>query len=240
MLTKDHILAVVGKVWWENNNVMMDFLHKHMSRAGARIFAREHCVFAAHFPQWFGNIIGNCPHLAVRRYMIGNMHVEEVNDPTIEDGHYESMVKFAIGLGFSRDEVLNYEPSISMQMALAYWDHVSRTKPWIEAFGAIGGLELQNHAGLAARYGEKPLVMAEYWRPLALDEKYLTHWKAAEAADPHEGGHSDETLRILCEYAKTPEQEKGVLETLTQSLSVFRYQYEQIGKAAIEVSRKPA
>ena len=68
----------------------------------------------------------------------------------------------------------------------------------------------------------------------------MTHWLAAEAADPNEGGHGEETIRILCEYTKTPEQERAVLATLRQSLSVFRYQYEQIGKAAIEVSLQAA
>ena len=105
MLTRDQILHIVGESWWENNNILMDFIHHHLNREGAKIFTKEHCAFA-------------------------------------------------------------------------------------------------------------------------------------EAADPDEGGHGEETIRILCEYAKTVEQERAVLATLRQSLSVFRYQYDQIGKAAIGVSKK--
>ena len=240
MLTRNQILDIVGKTWWEGNNILIDFIHHHLSREGAKVFTKEHCAFAARFPQWFGNIIGNCPHLEVRRYLVQNMSVEEVSDPTIDEGHYESLVKFGMALGLTREEILNYEPMISMQMALSYWDHTSRTKPWVEALAAIGGLELVNHAKLAARYGEKPVVCVELWAPLNLPREAMTHWIAAEAADPHEGGHGEETIRILCEYTKTLEQEHAVLAALKQSLSVFRYQYDQIGKAAIEVSKKPS
>ena len=240
MLTRNQILGIVGETWWEGDNILMDFIHHHLSREGAKIFTKEHCAFAARFPQWFGNIVGNCPHLEVRRYLIQNMSVEEVSDPTIDEGHYESLVKFGIGLGLTREEVLNYEPTISTQMALSYWDLMSRTKPWVEAFAAIGGLELVNHAEVAARYGEKPVVSVELWAPLNLPREAMTHWIAAEAADPDEGGHGEETMRILCAYAKTAEQERAVLTTLKQGLSVFRYQYDQIGKAAIEASLKAA
>ena len=61
MLTRDQILRIVGKTWWENDNVLMDFIHNHLSREGAKIFTKEHCAFAAHFPQWFGNVITPVP-----------------------------------------------------------------------------------------------------------------------------------------------------------------------------------
>jgi len=238
MLTKDTILPEVGKIWWENNNVMMDFIHHHLSREGAAIFTVEHCAFAEHFPRWFGNIVGNCSVFEARKYMIENMSVEEVRDPMINEGHHESLVKFGVALGLKKDAILKHEPMIPMQMALHYWDNISRTKPWIEAFAGIGGLELNLHRDLAKRYGEKPLVSVELWEPLDLPREALTHWVAADAADPDEAGHGEETLKILCQYAKTPEQQANVLATLKQSLSVFRYVYDQIGRAAIDATSK--
>ena len=238
MLTKQKILDVVGKVWWENDNILMDFLRNHLTPAAAAIYTLEHCAFAARFPQYFGNVIGNCPELGVRRYMIQNMAVEEVNDPTIDDGHYESLVKFGIALGLTREEIINYEPSLTMQMALNYWDNISRTRPWIEGFAGIGGLELNGHMETAKRYGQIPVQCVESWAPLNLPDSAMTHWVAAEAADPHETGHGGATITILCKYAKTEEQERAVLATLGQSLGIFRYQYDRIGEAAIAASKK--
>ena len=238
MLTKEELLDVVGKSWWEGRNLLIEFVKKHLSVEGARIFALEHCAFAAHFPQWFGNIIANCPFIEARRYMIENMYVEEVRDPTIAEGHYESLVKFGLGLGLKREEIIHYQPSISMRMALHYWDNVSRTKPWLEGFAAIGGLEVSNHAELAARYRQIPLVSKKIWQPLGLPDEALTHWQAAEVADPHEGGHGEETLRILIQYARSKEEEARVKSSLGESVSVFRFQYDQIGKAAIEAGQR--
>jgi len=234
MLTKEMILQTVGESWWEGDNKVMDFIRNHLTVEGARIFTKEHCAFAAHFPQYFGNIIGNCPDLSARQYMIGNMAIEEVNDPTIDDGHYESLVKFGVGLGLTRDEIIDYEPTITMQMALNYWDNISRTKPWLEGFAAVGGLEIDGHMELASRYNQLPIQCAEVWAPLNLPDWAMTHWVAAEAADPNEGGHGEETLRILIEYAQSEEEEARVLATMRQSLRVFRYTYDEIGRLAMQ------
>ena len=80
-----------------------------MTREGARVYALEHCVFAANFPRWLTNITGNCPILEVRQYLIQNAFVEEVRDPTITTGHYESLVDFAVALGLDRDYIYNYQ-----------------------------------------------------------------------------------------------------------------------------------
>ena len=81
-----------------------------------------------------------------------------------------------------------------MRMGIHYWDNISRTRPWLEGFAAVGSLELTNHGELASRYGEIALNSRRKWEPLGLDSKYLVHWEAADAADPGESGHADETV----------------------------------------------
>ncbi|HEX9879796.1 MAG TPA: iron-containing redox enzyme family protein [Candidatus Binatia bacterium] len=232
MVQRKDILDAVASSWWEKSPRMMEFVNHHLSPEGARIFAPEHTFFAAHFPRWFANVIGNCPVLEVRRYIIGNIYVEEVDDPTIGDTHYGSMVKFGEGLGLSREAILSYVPSIPMRMGVHYWDNVSRTRPWLEGFAAVGALELTNHGALAARYGQKPLNSRRNWAPLGLDRKWLAHWEAADAADPDQGGHAEETIRIIVENV-TGENEKKVLSAVTESIEVFRYVYDTIGDRAI-------
>lgn len=233
MITKNDVLNAVADAWWEQNPKIVDFVNHHLSREGARIFTPEHTFFAAHFPRWFGSVIANCPVLEVRSYMIGNIYVEEVDDPTIHDTHHGSMVTFGEGLGMSREEVLNHVPSIPMRMGVHYWDNMGRTQPWLLGFAAIGSLELTNHGELAARYREIPLDARKKWEPLGLDPKYLVHWEAADAADPGEGGHADETVRILAKYAGTDEEGQKVLEVVRESISVFRFIYDNIAERAI-------
>jgi len=238
MLQRKDILNAVADSWWEKSPRMMEFVNHHLNREGAKIFAPEHTFFAAHFPRWFGNVIANCPHLDVRRYIIGNIYVEEVHDPTIDDTHYGSMVKFGEGLGLTRDEILNYVPSIPMKMGVHYWDNVSRTRPWLEGFAAVGGLELTNYGELATKYGQKPLNSRKIWEPLGLSKKWLTHWEAADVADQDEGGHAEETIRIIVEHVRNENEGEAALAAVTESINVFRYIYDFIGDKAIAAGKK--
>ena len=234
---QEEILGLVGRVMWEKPHALTEFYLNHMSRAGAGVYALEHSVFADLFPRWFGNIVGSCPHLDARQYMIENMYVEEVRDPTIDAGHYESLVDFAVALGYDRDFVYSYKGAVYTQMATAYWDWASRTKPWLEAFAAVGGLEVGKSPEIAARYGMSRLVGRGRWTSLDLPGKALTHWEAADEADLPEGGHSDETVNILVRYADTEEKQNAVLESLEQSMQVHRFRSDLIGQDAIKASK---
>jgi pyrroloquinoline quinone (PQQ) biosynthesis protein C len=86
-----------SEIWWKKKPAIIDYMRGEPTKTGALMFALEHSYFAAHFPRWFGNMVANCPVLNVRQYFIENMFVEEVRDPTIQEGHYESMVSFAVG-----------------------------------------------------------------------------------------------------------------------------------------------
>lgn len=232
---QEAMIDVLGRTFFQNPPAYFDFLRHHMTHEGARVFALEHCVFADHFPRWFGNMVGNCPVIEVRQYMIQNMYVEEVNDPTIEAGHYESLVDFAVALGFDRDFVHNYKGRDHTRLAVTYWDSASR-KPWLEAFAAIGGLEVSNNAEIAARFGMTPLNSRKWFEPLGLTGKALDHWEAGEAADTHEEGHGAETLRIIARYADTEEKQAAVLASMQESFEVMRFHWDLLGRAAIAAS----
>jgi len=238
MIIKEDVFNAIADAWWERKPKIVEFVNKHLTVEGARIFTPEHTYFADHFPRWFGNVIGNCPVIEPRAYMIGNMYVEEVDDPTIHDTHHGSMVTFGEGLGMTREQVLHHVPSIPMRMGIHYWDNISRTRPWLEGFAAVGSLELTNHGELASRYGEIALNSRKKWEPLGLDSKYLVHWEAADAADPGEGGHADETVRIIVKYAKTDEECRRVLEGVRESINVFRFIYDHIAERAIAAGKK--
>lgn len=233
----DELIHVeVGKLWWEEPAAIIKYIQGNPSLNGMRVFSLEHCYFAERFPRWFGNIVSNCPHLAARQYMIENMFVEEVKDPAIEAGHYESMVDFAVATGAKREDVYEYVPSVTQIMATHYWDNISRTRPWLEAFAGVGGLEFTNSAKLAARYKQTPLNSREnflnFSKKQDLDETEMAHWEAATEADTGEEGHGQQTVNILIKYADTAEIQQRVLTSMLESIGVFKFQYNLIGKMA--------
>lgn len=232
----------VGKLWWEDHASIITYIQGEPTANGMRAFSLEHCYFAERFPRWFGNIVSNCPILKARQYMIENMFVEEVKDPSIEAGHYESMVDFAVATGAKRQDVYDYKPSITQIMATHYWDDISRTKPWLEAFAGVGGLEFTNSAKLADRYNQTPLNSRENFHKFAGKSKMtatdMAHWEAATEADTGEDGHGQQTINILTQYADTVEQQQGVLDAMLESIGVFKFQYDLIGKMAFEADRR--
>jgi pyrroloquinoline-quinone synthase len=236
MLTREKIFSVVGKLWFENEPKYLEFLTKHLSIEGAKVWLLEHAVFADHFPRWFGNVVARCPHIEARRYMIENMYVEEVEDPTVKEGHYETLIKMGIALGLSREQITSHEPMPVTLMAINYWDNAGKTKPWLEGFAAICGIEISNNPELCAIYNVKSTSTGWAWRSLGLPEEALVHWKSAEAADTGEQGHSEEPIRILIEYARRPEDEDAVLQAISESYRVKRHRIDVIAEAAIRAT----
>ena len=177
---REQILDTFVELRWKVPTLWEEYRDQALTREGARIYALEHCVFAANFPRWLANITGNCPHLEVRSYLIENMFVEEVKDPTIITGHYESLVDFAVALGVDRQFVYNYNGAPVTMMRVAYCDWVSRTKPWLEAFAAIAGNEVaRGKAMIALRYDGKSLD-PDHGSPARLLVPHLYFWKSAK------------------------------------------------------------
>ena len=233
---QEAILDTLQKLRWDTPTYLEEYNRKHMTRDGARVYAIEHCVFAANFPRWLSNITGNCPHLDVRQYLIQNTFVEEVKDPTITSGHYESLVDFAVALGADREFVYGYRGAPITQMRIVYCEWVSRQKPWLEAFAAIAGNEVARGKAMIKRVGDRARTSRDNWKALKLDDKALAHWDAADAADSSEDGHGDAPLEILRKYAVTREQQDACLQAMRDRQMVNRMWSDQVGVWCFEAS----
>ena len=233
---REAILDLLQEMRWDTPTFLEEFQRNHVTREGALVYGLEHCVFAANFPRWLANITGNCPHLDVRKYLIENMFVEEVKDPTIPTGHHESLIDFTVALGADRDFVVNYTGAPVTKMRITYCDWVSRTKPWLESFAAIAGNEVARGKAMIERVGKRAHTSREVWAPLGLDDKALAHWDAAEVADGGEGGHGDAPLDILDKYADTREKQDACLAAMRERQEVNRIWSDQVGVWCFEAS----
>jgi len=233
---KETILDVLQEERWTVPTLLETYNVNHMTREGARVYALEHCVFAANFPRWLTNIAGNCPILEVRQYLIENAFVEEVRDPTIITGHYESLVDFAVALGLDRDYIYNYQGAPITKMRITYCEYVSRYRPWLEAFASIAGNEVARGKAMIKRVGERARTSRKNWDKLKLNDKALAHWDAADEADSSDGGHGDAPLAILAKYADTNEKQDACLEAIRDRQHINRIWMDQIGAWSYEAS----
>jgi pyrroloquinoline quinone (PQQ) biosynthesis protein C len=230
------VLDTFQEFRWGTPTLWDRFCKNDLTREGALVYGLEHCVFADNFPRWLANVAGNCPYLEVRKYLIENMYVEEVRDPTIIRGHYESLVDFVVALGADRDFVLNYKGAPITRMRIDYCDYMSRTRPWIEGFTCVAGNEVARGKEMIKRVGDQARSSRGRWAKLNLPDEALAHWDAADEADSAEGGHGDMPLTILKKYANTEELQQACLETIKERQAVNRIWGDQIGAWAYEAS----
>jgi len=233
------VLDVLQEGRYATPTIYEEYRSKHLTREGARVYALEHCVFAANFPSWLANITGNCPHLDVRQYLIENMFVEEVHDPTVTIGHYESLVDFTVALGVDRQFIYSYTGAPITRMRIVYCEWVSRALPWLESFAAIAGNEVARGKEMIKRVGERARTSRSQWAALKLPDSALSHWDSADAADSTEGGHGDVPLDILKKYADTEEKQEACLRAMRERQHVNRIWFDQIGVWAYEASGLP-
>lgn len=233
---EEAMLDLLEEVRYATPSYLDEFIRKNLCREGIWVYALEHCVFGANFPRWLANITGSCPVLEVRQYLIENLYVEEVKDPTIISGHHESLVDFAVALGLDRDYVMNYQGAPMTKIRAEYFEHVSKTKPWLVAFAAVCSGEMTRGTKMYRRVGERAKTTRAIWAPLKLKEKDLAHWDAAEEADCGEGGHGDMPYELLKKYATTQEQQDACLAAMREFQAMTRMWSDQVGVWAYEAA----
>ncbi|MCZ6742121.1 MAG: iron-containing redox enzyme family protein [Alphaproteobacteria bacterium] len=233
---EEAMLDLLQEARYRTPSYLEEFNRNHLCREGAWVYALEHCVFGANFPRWLANIAGNCPVLEVRKYLIENLYVEEVNDPTITIGHHESLVDFAVALGIDRDYVMNYTGAPITKIRAEYFEHVSRTKPWLVAFAAVCSGEMTRGTKMFKRVGERATTSRSMWAPLNLSDTDLAHWDAAEVADCGEDGHGDMPYELLKKYATTQKQQDACLAAMREFQAMTRIWADQVGVWAFEAA----
>ena len=87
-----------------------------------------------------------------------------------------------------------------------------------------------------------------YWQePPAMylfQREYMSHWEAAEHADHGVGddgpGHGESALDMLARHALTEADQERAAAAMRESILVHKYQYDEIGRKAIELTKKSA
>jgi pyrroloquinoline quinone (PQQ) biosynthesis protein C len=233
---EEAMLDLLEEARYARPSYLDEFNRNHLCREGAWVYALEHCVFGAHFPRWLANVLGNCPILEVRKYLIENLYVEEVEDPTIISGHHESLVDFAGALGLDRDYVMNYQGAPLTKIRAEYFEHISRSRPWDVGFAAVCSGEMTRGTKMYARVGERAKTTRAMWAPLDLKEKDLAHWDAAEEADCGEGGHGDMPYELLKKFVTSQERQDACLAAMGEWQAMTRMWADQVGVWAFEAA----
>ena len=173
-----------------------------------RNYAAQYYRHVEAFPRYLSALHSRCEDLETRQALLDNLIDEERG----ADNHPELWLRFAEGLGASRQDVLATAPSPTTHQLVETFDRLARQ-------GSV-------QSGLAALYvyeAQIPPVAATKIEGLKrfygiCDDRSLSFFTVHEQADVY---HAATTARLLEHHADTPEQTRSALEGADAALSAL-------------------
>ncbi|WP_287130227.1 CADD family putative folate metabolism protein [Candidatus Cyanaurora vandensis] len=169
-----------------------------------QIYARQYFQQVLAFPRYLSAVHANCPDLATRQEILGNLAAEELGP----NNHPELWLRFAEGLGVTRAEILTSTANPHTQAAIATQLELSRNLPYGAGLAVVWAYETQVPAvaqqkisGLQQHYGIN-------------DGRTLEFFRVHGEADIH---HSRAEETIIDQWATTPQRQAQVLQAVTET-----------------------
>ena len=179
-----------------------------LSKDTIKEYAAQYFQHVSSFPRYLSAIHSNCDDISTRQILLENLVDEEKGS----ENHPELWMRFAEGMGNSRDKVNNT-------------DAMSETQDLVETFKKLSRSE-QYHIGLAALYcyeSMQPEISETKKEGLQKfygikDENTLKFFTVHMHADKW---HREVVRKLLSDLANTKEKQKEILRAVESALSVL-------------------
>lgn len=127
-----------------------------LPREAIQEYARQYYAFESEFPRFLSAIHSRSENGVVRNHLLENLWDEEHGD----ENHAELWLRFAEGMGVSREEVRSAAPNPATQSLLETYREATTRRPTVAGIAAIHAYESQVPAvsrvkidGLRTHYG---------------------------------------------------------------------------------------
>ncbi|KKI98280.1 CADD family putative folate metabolism protein [Prochlorothrix hollandica] len=161
-------------------------------------YAQQYFAQVKAFPTYVSGVHSHCDDLTVRKMLLENLVEEEQG----VDNHPELWLRFAEGLGVSREAVEQAELLPHTQASVAQMRSLSQSEDYLQGMAALYAYESQipdvartKRQGLKDFYG-------------ITDDRTVSFFSAHEQADVV---HRQVERQVLAESCTTPEQQEKVL-----------------------------
>lgn len=205
-----------------------DYSENHLTREGAGIYLRQHGVFTRHSRQCWAHVVGNCPEVDVRRFIVRENLFEE--EGIEEQSHYLKLVKLAEAVGLSAGEVHNAPAFPTTRVALLVWETLTKDRHWIIGCAAKAALEQVNQT----QCGDMSNLEGRRWmRQLGLSSDEVEFWLMHDELDKE---HGSGAFGAVAKYlSKTPGvTASDVLTAVEDSITAWKIFLDGIAAAATE------
>jgi len=186
--------------------------------ARAQCYSVHLARYQDHRRDCWGYVQGAAP-LPVKRLIWAHESDELINDPRADADHSTLAAREAETLGLSPEEFARYEIVPGATAAFYAWIHLSKDRPWLEAFTVSSMLERRNDDSVIAGGGLSHRMGHKIAHDLGLPLKRLENSTVHMAADME---HARMLDRVAEQYATTDEARAAMLRAARETYLVDR------------------
>jgi len=193
-----------------------DYSENRLTQKGAAIYVQQHGVFTRHSRQVWAHVVGNCPEVDVRRFIVReNLFEEEGSD---EKSHYLKLVRMGVRLGLTAEQVHKAPALPTTRAALLIWETLTKDRHWIIGCAAKATLEQVNQT----QCGDMSNVEGHRWmKKLGLTKPEVEFWLMHDELDKEHGsGAFDGVHRHLPNAKGITEQD--VIQAVEDSITAWK------------------
>src|SRR5271169_1926330 len=109
--TSTDLISEIGSIvsHYRSQDKWLEYNRGSMSKKGAAVFAKQHGIFTRHSRRAWAYVVGNCPEVEVRRFIVReNLYDEECIE---EKSHFLKLVKLGKALGLTEAEIYDAVPT---------------------------------------------------------------------------------------------------------------------------------
>ena len=195
---------------------------------GARMLVQQWGVFTRHSRRCWAYVVGNCPHVEIRKFVVTeNLYEEEALEG---HSHFELLVRMGRAVGLSREQVELAKPLPTTVVALHAWETLTKNRSWYEGLAAKAVLERTNDRNC----GNFSALEAERWmRQLKLSRDDVEFWLLHDSVDQVHGGGS---LGLLEKYLRTDVEKEAAIRAAEESMMAWKVYLDGIYDAGVGTS----
>ncbi len=200
----------------------------HLDAEGARVLVKQWSVFTRHSRRCWAYVVGNCPHVEIRKFVVTeNLYEEEAIEG---QSHFDLLLRLGKAIGLSTEEIESAKPLPTTIVALHTWETLTKNRTWQEGLAAKAVLEKTNNP----ECGNFSALEAERWmRHLKLSRDDAEFWTLHDSVDQV---HGDGALGMLEKYLAGEAEKKAALQSAEESMMAWKIYLDGIYEAGAEKS----
>lgn len=214
------IRRVMDSIKW------FDYSEHRLTKHGAGIYVQQHGVFTRHSRCCWAHVVGACPEVEVRRFIVRENLFEEEGIP--EKSHFLTLVRMGLAVGLSEAEVHEAAALPSTRASMLIWETLTRDHHWLIGCTAKACLEQVNQVAC----GDMSKNEGRRWMArLGLTAEDVDFWLLHEELDKiHGSGAFDAVVKYLPQTRVVTRQD--VMAAVEDSMFAWKIFLDGIAEAA--------